>query len=79
MIVAVQHQLGAVRGNDAEKFGGVDQALVGRPRADRRMMQHHHAEQFFVPQLLEQRGKLAELALAEPAGSEKRCGRHTGR
>ena len=31
MVVAVQHQLGAVRGDDAQKMRRVEQALVARP------------------------------------------------
>ncbi len=79
VIVAVQHELGAVFRDQAAERPGVDEALeaVGALHG-RRVMDQHDAEQAFVRKMRERVGKSHQLIGAELAGGEERRGRQRG-
>ena len=64
--MAVQDKLGAVPGHGLLEIADAEQPLVLRHRvADRRMMDHHHAEQALLGRLVEQPAEPLRLVLAE--------------
>ena len=78
MVVAVQHQLGALGGEHAAKIFGVNEAAQrAARRGQRRMMNEHDAEQ--AVGMIERFGQARQLLRAEPACRHERAGRHAGR
>ena len=78
MVVPVQQQIRAVRGNHAFEDVRIQQSLVLRRLGYRRMMDQYDAKQIFAPELVERRRKFGKLLGPQPAGREKGRGRHTG-
>src|SRR5689334_19490985 len=78
MIVAVKQKLRSLCGQHSAKIGGVDEASkITSRRADRRVMDQHHAEA--AAGLLEGFGETSELPLAKPSRRQERSARDGGR
>ena len=78
MIVAVKQKLRTFFGQHSAKIGGVDEtSKITSRRADRRVMDQHHAEA--AAGLLEGFGETSELPWAKPSRRQERSARDGGR
>ena len=79
MVVAVNHQFGAVAHDELLEIARIGQAAAKfRAALGWRMMDHHHAHQAASAGIVQQLGQSVALRLPEAAGRQQRQGRNAG-